>query len=58
MPAPTTAAAPPLEPPAEWSALHGVQVSPAARVSVVPMIPNSDVVVRPRLTSPLRLIRS
>ena len=52
MPAPTTAAAPPLDPPAMCSALQGEHVRPAASVSVVPMIPNSDVVVRPRFTSP------
>ncbi len=47
IPAPTAAALPPLEPPAMRSALHGLQVGPCASVSVVPITPNSEVVVRP-----------
>ena len=58
IPAPTTAAAPPLDPPAMCWSLHGEQVRPTARVSVVPMIPNSDVVVRPRFTRPAARIRA
>ena len=52
MPAPTTAPAPPLEPPAMCSRLQGEHVRPSASVSVVPMTPNSDVVVRPSGTKP------
>ena len=52
MPAPTAEPDPPLDPPAIWLALQGVQVGPQASVSVVPMIPNSEVVVRPTGTMP------
>ncbi len=57
-PAPTTAPAPPLDPPAMWPGLHGERVMPCARVSVVPRMPNSEVVVRPMLVIPAAAARA
>src|SRR5207245_9035376 len=39
-PAATAAAAPPLEPPAEWSWFHGLWVAPKRPCSVVGRVPN------------------
>ena len=52
MPAATAAAEPPLEPPGEWSVLHGLRVGPHASGSVVGRLPNSGLLVRPAITSP------
>ena len=54
MPAPTDAPAPPDDPPAMCSCDHGEQVGPHSAVSVVPMMPHSDVVARPSDTRPAR----
>ena len=52
MPAPTEAPPPPDEPPATCSCDHGEHVGPHMAVSVVPMMPHSEVVVRPTDTRP------
>jgi hypothetical protein len=52
MPAATAAAAPPLEPPGEYSRFHGLRVGPQATGSVMPFAPSSGVFVRPKITSP------
>ena len=51
-PAATATAAPPLDPPGEWSVFHGLRVGPHASGSVVGRLPNSGLLVRPAVTSP------
>src|SRR4051794_41075654 len=53
-PAATAAAAPPLDPPALCSGFHGLRVWPVARLSVLAELPNSGVVVLPKITRPAR----
>ena len=48
----TAAALPPDEPPVECSGFHGLRLGPWARGSVVMVVPNSGVLVRPTTTSP------
>src|SRR5829696_4164706 len=52
MPAATAAAEPPDEPPAVWSSAHGLWVGPNDIGSVVGVLPNSGVLVRPSTTKP------
>ena len=52
MPEATAAAAPPLEPPGEWSVSHGLRVGPHAVGSVHGRLPNSGLFVRPAITNP------
>ncbi len=52
MPAATAAAAPPLDPPGEWSVFHGFRVAPHAVGSVAGRLPNSGLLVRPAITNP------
>ena len=54
MPAATAAAAPPLDPPAEWSRFHGLRVGPNSSGSVDALSPISGVLVLPKTTSPAR----
>ena len=59
IPAATAAAAPPLEPPVLWARFHGLRVGPPYRTaSVDGLIAISGVVVRPKITSPLRRWRA
>ena len=58
MPAATAAAAPPEDPPAEWSRFQGLRVGPFATGSVVQEMPSSGVLVRPKMTSPASSTRS
>ena len=50
----TLAAEPPLEPPVECSRFHGLRVGPYDKGSVVIVLPNSGVFVRPITTNPAR----
>src|SRR5690606_10379857 len=52
MPAATAAAEPPEEPPGERSSAHGLRAGPHASGSVIPLAPNSGVLVLPKITSP------
>src|SRR3954452_15469879 len=52
MPEATAAAAPPLDPPADRSGSHGLRVGSYAMGSVVIVVPNSGVAVRPSTTRP------
>jgi len=58
MPAATAAAAPPDEPPAECARLHGLRHGPNRRGSVLGLIANSGVELRPMMTRPDRLHRA
>ena len=51
MPAATAAAAPPLDPPGEWSMFHGFRVAPHAVGSVAGRLPNSGLLERPAITN-------
>ena len=51
-PAATRAAEPPEEPPGVWSVFQGLRVAPNASGSVMPLAPNSGVLVRPNSTTP------
>ena len=53
MPAATAAAEPPEEPPAIWPGCQGLRVAPVSAGSVVPVMPNSGVVVLPSDSTPL-----
>ncbi len=53
IPAATAEAAPPEEPPAMWSAFHGLRQGPSSADSVVPVMPYSGVLVLPSRTTPL-----
>src|SRR5512145_3143678 len=55
IPAAIAAAAPPDDPPAVCSGLHGLRVFPYRSDSVVLVSPNSGDAVRPKITSPARL---
>src|SRR5690606_33181820 len=52
MPAATDAAAPPEEPPALCSRFHGLRVSPKRVPSVEGLLPNSGLLVLPKITRP------
>src|SRR5213082_1094555 len=52
MPEATAAAAPPDDPPGVIRGFHGLRVMPVKRLSVVPLIPNSGVLVLPNNTAP------
>nr|WP_206060613.1 hypothetical protein [Nonomuraea basaltis] len=52
IPAATAAAEPPLDPPAEYAGSYGFRVGPNATGSVVIVLPNSGVFVRPSTTNP------
>ncbi len=52
IPAAVAAAAPPLDPPAMCSGFQGLRQGPRWADSVVPVMPNSGVLVLPRITSP------
>ena len=52
MPAATAAAAPPLEPPGEYSGFQGFNVGPVNSGSVVTASASSGVLVFPKITSP------
>jgi hypothetical protein len=58
MPAATAAAAPPEEPPAEYAKFHGLRQGPNMRGSVLGLMPNSGVELRPIMTRPARLQRA
>ncbi len=58
MRAPTAAAAPPLEPPEMRLGSQGLRVGPYWRGSQVSERPSSQVLVRPKITSPARFRRS
>src|SRR6185295_19716530 len=58
MRAPTEAAAPPLEPPEIREGSHGFFVAPCSCGSQVRLRPSSQVLVRPKITSPERLRRA
>src|SRR5207245_6231490 len=57
-PAATAAAAPPLDPPAEWSGFHGLCVGPKRPCSTVGRVPNSERLVLPRIGQPSSLMRA
>ncbi|MNN82129.1 hypothetical protein D3C81_1990280 [compost metagenome] len=48
----TAAAAPPLEPPDECCGFHGLRQGPNSAASVVGVMPNSGVLLRPTTTRP------
>src|SRR5690242_3979362 len=48
----TAAAEPPEDPPVEWAGFHGLRQGPYASGSVVTVVPNSGVLVRPTTTTP------
>src|SRR6516164_3835915 len=52
MPPATAAALPPDEPPELYPIFHGVLVGPKRRLSVIPLWPNSGVLVLPRTIAP------
>src|ERR1700686_5813331 len=52
MRAATAAAAPPEEPPAEWSRFQGLRVGPNRRDSVVGIRPNSGLALLPKIETP------
>src|SRR5690349_11531160 len=52
MPAATAAAAPPEDPPGVCSVFHGLRAGPNNSGSVIPLAPNSGVLVLPKMTSP------
>jgi hypothetical protein len=52
IPAATAAAAPPDDPPGVCARFHGLRVTPVAFGSVTALVPNSDVAVLPKITSP------
>ena len=52
MPEATAAAEPPLLPPGMQSVFQGLRVGPQASGSVMPLAPNSGVLVRPKITVP------
>ncbi len=58
MPAATAAAAPPLEPPGVTSRFQGLRVGPNSFGSVNGVMPNSGVLVLPKMTAPARRKRS
>src|SRR5712691_5635918 len=51
-PAASAAAAPPLDPPGVSSGFHGFRVAPLSSDSVKAVVPNSGVLVFPRITNP------
>src|SRR3546814_7922029 len=53
-PAATAAAEPPLEPPGVCAGFQGLRHGPQASGSVMPLAPNSGVLVRPNTTTPAR----
>src|SRR6266849_6240150 len=53
MRAATAAAAPPDEPPAEWSRFQGLRVGPNRRDSVVGIRPNSGLALLPKIATPV-----
>ena len=57
-PAATAAPAPPLDPPGVMSRFHGFLVAPKSGLSVVPLWPNSGVLVLPIRMAPAPLRRS
>src|SRR3546814_16954784 len=57
-PAATAAAEPPLEPPGVCAGFQGLRHGPQASGSVMPLAPNSGVLVRPNTTTPARSQRS
>ena len=56
MPDATAAAEPPLEPPVLCSVFQGLRVGPKQCGSVVGRMPNSGVLVLPRMTRPASLV--
>ena len=52
IPPATAAPAPPLEPPGECAADHGLRVAPCSAGSVLALMPNSGELVRPTITNP------
>src|SRR5437588_2954705 len=52
IPAATAAAAPPEDPPGVRPGFHGLRVGPNSSGSVMPLAPNSGVLVLPKMTSP------
>src|SRR5690242_806839 len=57
-PAATAAAAPPLDPPGLWSRFQGLWVAPKRPPSVVGRVPNSEVLVLPRMGQPASFRRA
>src|SRR5699024_5760809 len=57
-PAATAAAVPPEDPPGVLVTSHGLRVGGTPSGSVTPLVPNSDVAVRPKITSPASSQRS
>lgn len=57
MPAATAAADPPEDPPGVRCRSHGLRVEPHAAGSVMPLAPNSGVLVLPKITSPASIQR-
>ena len=53
----TAAPLPPLDPPAVCPGFHGLQVAPKASGSVMPIKPNSGVLVLPKIFTPVCLKR-
>src|SRR5690554_2831617 len=51
-PAATIAAEPPDEPPGVWFTFQGLRVAPHVSGSVMPLMANSGVLVRPKITKP------
>ncbi len=57
MPAATAAADPPDDPPGVRVTSHGLRAGPQATGSVMPLAPNSGVLVLPKTTSPASIQR-